>query len=62
MAISKQHPEEFRAIMSEDYEYEFKDDVEALGAANNLLGFMEVLLKTDRQIKNSQLEPKQVEP
>ena len=29
---------------------------------DNLLGFMEVLLKTDRQIKNSQLEPKQVEP
>lgn len=49
--ISQQRLEEFKKIIKEDYGYEFTDDAEAREAAQNFVGFFEVLLKMDREQK-----------
>ena len=46
--LSKEAIEEFKKIWKEDYKREISDK-EAYEAANNLLGFFDLLLKIDRR-------------
>ncbi|OGZ10441.1 MAG: hypothetical protein A3D65_00690 [Candidatus Lloydbacteria bacterium RIFCSPHIGHO2_02_FULL_50_13] len=50
MSVSKERLEEFKKIMKEDYGKDLAND-EAFDAANNLVGFFDLLLKLDHKDK-----------
>lgn len=52
--ISPKLLKEFRQIMKEEYNYEFKNNAEAHEAASNLVGYFDLLLKIEARSREEE--------
>lgn len=56
VGISPKLLKEFKQIMKEEFDYEFKNDAEAHKAASDLVGYFQTLIKIEARAREKKLK------